>query len=160
VTRTLVAGVGNVFFGDDGFGCEVARRLASARLPTDAAVVDFGIRGVHLAFALSSGYDRAVIVDAVARGGRPGTLYVIEPDRDGSVTALTDAHGIDVESVLAMAQRLGAAPGRVVIVGCEAGDLEEGMGLSAAVASAVEPAIALIQSLLRDGVRAVGGADP
>jgi hydrogenase maturation protease len=159
VTHTLVAGVGNIFLGDDGFGCEVARRLAIAR-PTDAAVVDFGIRGVHLAFALSSGYDRAVIVDAVSRGGRPGTLYVIEPDRDAKSVALTDAHGIDVDSVLAMAQRLGVVPRCIVIVGCEAGELGEGIGLSAAVASAVEPAIALIQSLLQDGGRAVEGADP
>ncbi|MDB4968869.1 MAG: hybD [Myxococcales bacterium] len=157
MTRTLVAGVGNVFFGDDGFGCEVARQLRSRPLPDGVAVVDFGIRGVHLAYELTSGYDAAIIVDAVARGGRAGTLYVIDPEAGGGGAAVADAHGIDLGAVFAMTRTLGAPPARMVVVGCEAGDLVERIGLSDDVNQAVDLAIALVQTLLKDGERAVQG---
>jgi hydrogenase maturation protease len=148
--RTLIAGVGNVFFGDDGFGCEVARRLGGLG-GEGVTVVDFGVRGLHLAYELSSGWDAAIIVDAVARGGRAGTLYVLEPDGEGEAgDVVADAHGVDLASVFAMTRTLGTPPPRVVVVGCEAAELEERIGLSDAVAQAVEPAVALVQSLLKE----------
>jgi hydrogenase maturation protease len=159
VRRTLVAGVGNVFFGDDGFGCAVAQRLARSAPPEGVSVVDFGIRGLHLAYELSSGYDAAIIIDAVARGGRAGTLYVLDPDRD-SGAAVADAHGVDLDAVFAMTRVLGAAPERVVVVGCEAAELTARIGLSAALTEAVDPAVALVKTLLADGARAVAGGLP
>jgi hydrogenase maturation protease len=159
VTRALVAGVGNVFFGDDGFGCEVARRLGAALAPDGVVVADFGIRGVHLAFELSSGYDVVIIVDAVRRGGRAGTLYVIDPALEPDAAKIADAHGVDLGTVLAMARTLGSSPHRLFVIGCEAGDLGDHIGLSAPMRQAIEPAMALVQSLLRDGAQAVGGAN-
>ena len=153
MTRVLVAGVGNLFFGDDGFGCEVARRLSRTQPPSPeggATFADFGVRGVHLAYELSSGYHAAVLIDAVRRGGRPGTLYVIDPDLDEKQGARPDPHGIDLAAVLALARALGPLPARIVVVGCEADDLDERIGLSEPVARAVEPAMALVQSLLRE----------
>jgi len=153
VTRTLVAGVGNVFFGDDGFGCEVARRLAAVPPPAGVSVVDFGIRGVHLAYELSGGgYDAAIIVDAVARGGRAGTLYVLDPALDeAAAPLLADAHGVDLAAIFELTRRLGAPPERVVVVGCEAATLDDGIGLSAEIEAAVEPAVALVHKLLDGG---------
>ncbi len=154
--RALVAGVGNVFFGDDGFGYEVARRLPAEEGVT---VLDSGIRGVHLAFELSSGWDLAIVIDAVSRGGEPGALYLLDPELESLPPATADAHGIDLGAVFAMARTLGAPPRRILVVGCEAAELGEHMGLSAPMTQAIEPAIALIQSLLRDGRNAVEGAD-
>ena len=160
VKRTLVAGVGNVFFGDDGFGSEVARRLAARSLPEGVSVTDFGIRGVHLAFELSSGYDDAIVIDAVARGGEPGTLYVIAPELgglsglgQGGAAVAPDAHGINLDAVFAMTLTLGAAPGRVRVIGCEAKEVVDRIGLSAPVEGAVERAIALLITMLADGAR-------
>src|SRR4029450_12420487 len=105
--RVLVAGVGNIFLGDDGFGVEVARRLAAEELPEDVRVADFGIRGVHLAPELLDGYDPAILVDATPRGGPPGTVYVIEPEPpavrdagDPAETPLIDAHALEAAAVL------------------------------------------------------------
>jgi hydrogenase maturation protease len=152
MTRTLVAGVGNLFLGDDGFGCEVARRLAAIPRPDGVTVVDFGIRGMHLAYEISSGaWDAAILVDAVARGGPAGTLYVIDPGATGGNATIRDAHGIDLEAVLATADSVGTLPPRVVVVGCEVAELDERIGLSEAMARAVEPAVALVQSLWREG---------
>ena len=163
MTRTLVAGIGNVFFGDDGFGCEVARRLA-ARPPRDGVTVtDFGIRGLHLAYELTSGYDAAILVDAVARGGRAGTLYVIDPEVDRAPDAApppADGHGVDVAAVLATMRALGAPPSRVVVIGCEVGTLGAGIGLSAELVRAVDPAVALVETLLADGRSAVEEGQP
>jgi hydrogenase maturation protease len=161
MSRTLVAGIGNVFFGDDGFGCAVARRLGESFAPAGVSVVDFGIRGVHLAFELTSGYDTAVIIDAVARGGRAGTLYVLDPELDGmDAPPIGNAHSVALGGVLAMMRTLGAPPARVVVVGCEAGEIVERIGLSDAVAEAVEPAAALVKQLLADGAQAVAGGHP
>ena len=119
---TLVAGVGNIFLGDDGFGVEVARRLTGEPMPDGVDVADFGIRGVHLAYELLDGYDELILVDAAPRGEQPGTVYVIEPDMDGPAgsgdpvadTASAgdpplDAHGMDPDTVFAIVRRLGAA---------------------------------------------------
>jgi hydrogenase maturation protease len=159
VRRTLVAGVGNVFFGDDGFGCAVAQHLARGAQKEGVSVVDFGIRGMHLAYELASGYDAAIIIDAVARGGRAGTLYVLDPGR-ADRPAVADAHGIDLDAVFAMMRALGAAPAQVVVVGCEAAELTARIGLSDALTQAVDAAVALVKTLLEDGARAVAGGLP
>ncbi|HXF56494.1 MAG TPA: hydrogenase maturation protease [Actinomycetota bacterium] len=156
--RVLVAGVGNVFLGDDGFGVEVARRLASEPLPEGVRVEDFGIRGIHLAYELLEGYDAAILVDATPRGGPPGSLYVIEPDLEelaaraslvgAGESPLVDAHGMEPASVFAVLQALGGRPGRVVVVGCEPADVGERMGLSEPVARAVEKAVRAVKELV------------
>jgi hydrogenase maturation protease len=151
----LVAGIGNVFLADDGFGVEVARRLAQRELPPGVKVADFGIRGMDLAYELQEDYDAAVLVDAVPRGQPPGTLYVIEPDLVGTEPAL-DAHAMDPVRVLGLARTLGSLPPRVLVLGCEPGtemsldDEELVMGLSTPVASAIDKAVELAESLVED----------
>jgi hydrogenase maturation protease len=153
--RVLVAGVGNVFLGDDGFGVEVARRLAGERFPDGVQVADFGIRGVHLAYELLEGYDLLVLVDAAPRGEPPGTVFVLEPDfgESGNDTRgesgfLLDAHSLDPEVVLGILADLGGRVDRVVIVGCEPAELVERMGLSAPVARAVDQAVNVVRELI------------
>ena len=146
--RVLVAGVGNVFLGDDGFGVEVARRLAGVALPAGAQVADFGIRGLHLAYQLLEGYDTLILVDAVARGGDPGTLYVIAPDSAVGPAPAVDAHSLDPASVLRMLDELGGKVGRTLVVGCEPSDTEERMGLSAPVEQAVDEAVRVVLRLV------------
>ena len=150
----LVAGIGNIFFGDDAFGSEVARRLLSRDLPEGVQVVDFGIRGIDLAYALLDEHDMVIIVDAAARGGLPGTLYVIEPYLNDAEAAGIEAHSMDPMHVLAAAQTMGAELNRVRIVGCEPeslGSQEEGrMGLSPRVYAALDEAIGIIESLIQE----------
>lgn len=141
--RTLIAGVGNVVFGDDGFGVEVVRRLADVSLPPGVEVADFGIRGVHLAYQLLEGYDTLILVDAVQREAPPGTVLVIEPDTRELGHDL-DAHGFDPTTVLELARTLGSALPRVVLVGCVPAVLDDGPGLSPVVERAVEEAVRLI----------------
>lgn len=147
--RVLVAGIGNIFFADDGFGVEVARRLAMEPLPAGVTVADFGIRGLHLAFEIVSGYDLVILVDAVARDGEPGTLYVLEPDNEDETVA-PDAHGMELQSVLAFIEQLGVEAPRILIVGCEPADTEPGMGLSEATERAVDRAMALVRNLFSE----------
>jgi hydrogenase maturation protease len=149
--RLLVAGVGNIFLSDDGFGVEVAGRLASETLPPEVKVADFGIRGVHLAYELLEGYDVLVLIDAVARGDPPGTVTLIEhrsDDDDGSggdgVLAAMDAHGMDPAAVLAMVNDMGGDVPRVLVVACEVASVEEGIGLSDEVAAAVPAAVTAV----------------
>jgi len=144
--QTLVAGVGNIFFGDDGFGPEVARAL-QREPPQDAKVEDFGIRGLHLGYELLNGYERAILIDAVPRGGAPGTLYVIEPDVSVPSGA-PDAHRMDLQNVFAFVRMLGGAAPPITIVGCEPESTEEGIGLSPAVAGAVDAGAALVRRLV------------
>ncbi|WP_329171441.1 hydrogenase maturation protease [Streptomyces sp. NBC_01477] len=154
--RTLVAGVGNIFLGDDGFGVETVRRLAARRLPDGVETVDAGVRGVHLAYQLLDGYDTFVLVDATARGGVPGTLYVLDAGECGEVEhpgAVLDGHRMTPDAVLALMGTLcagtgGTPPGRVLVVGCEPAGVEEGIGLSPAVAAAVPEAVRLVLELL------------
>ena len=176
--RTLVAGVGNIFLGDDGFGVEVVRRLGSEPAPPGGEIVDYGIRGIHLAYQLLEGYDTLVLIDAVSRGESPGTVFLIEPELDGLATpragpsaggsrgsgreprsargagshpapSIGDAHGLDPESVLRLVADLGGNPPRVRLVGCEPAEITERIGLSDAVAGAVDEAVRLVRSLLR-----------
>lgn len=154
--RILVACIGNIFLGDDAFGVEVARRLARRPLPRDVRVVDFGIRGFDLAYALMDDYESVILVDAVPRGGAPGALYTIEPDLDALETAediALDTHGMNPMKVLAMVKSMGGRPKRLLLVGCEPApssgdDYEEQMGLSPAVEAAVDGAVEMIESLL------------
>ncbi len=159
IPRILIAGIGNIFFGDDAFGSEVARRLASRThpLPDGVRVVDFGIRGFDLTYALLDGYDATILVDATPRGGTPGTLYVIEPDsRDANgpedADLLIQTHGMDPVKVLRLARALNGQPMRVLLVGCEpetlGTDEDPVMGMSAAVEGAVDEALPLIDSLV------------
>jgi hydrogenase maturation protease len=149
----LVAGIGNVFMADDGFGVEVARLLGQRELAPGVKVADFGIRGMDLAYELQEDYDAAVLVDAVPRGEPPGTLYVIEPDLETAAPSL-DAHSMDPVRVLGLARMIGPLPARVLIVGCEPAvcltpdDEELAMELSAPVRAAVERAVELVESLL------------
>lgn len=155
MTRSvLVACVGNVFFGDDGFGVEVARRLSREPLPDGARVVDFGIRGVHLALELLDPPDLLVLVDVTTRRGTPGTLYVIDPEEDAETESsfVPDAHAMDPASVLAAVRRMGGALPKTRIVGCEPADLDQGMELSAPVRAAVEPAVAIVRRLIETEV--------
>jgi hydrogenase maturation protease len=150
--RALVAGIGNVFFGDDGFGVEVATRLSQERLPGDVHVMDAGIRARDLAYELlEGGYQTAILVDAVARGGRPGTLYVIDPaasDGPAPAVAAFDGHSMTPETTLAFVHALGGTAARIVIVGCEPERIDEGMGLSPPVTAAVDEALSLVRELL------------
>jgi hydrogenase maturation protease len=147
--RVLVAGVGNVFLGDDGFGVEVARRMAAEDLPDGVRVADFGIRGVHLAYELLEGYQTAILVDAVARGGEPGTIYVIEPAAErADERTLLDAHGMEPDAALSMLQVLGGSDVKVLVVGCEPAEVEERIGLSARVAGVVPEAMAVVRELV------------
>ncbi|HZD66373.1 MAG TPA: hydrogenase maturation protease, partial [Acidimicrobiales bacterium] len=151
--RVLVAGIGNIFLSDDGFGSEVARRLQRASLPEGVEVADVGIGGVHLAYDLLEAPAATILVDAMARGGPPGTLYVIEPDLEdpgavlGPGAGAPDAHGMDPTATFALLRRLGGTPGRVLLVACEPACLDEGLGLSPPVAAAVEEAAALVTRL-------------
>jgi hydrogenase maturation protease len=153
--RVLVAGIGNVFLGDDGFGVALAGRLARHEPRAGVDVVDFGIRGMDLAYALLDGYDAAVLLDATPRGERPGTLYVIEPEVDEGEVAL-DAHGMDPVKVLALARALGGSPPRTLVVGCEpqtrmsADDEDIVAVLSEPVRAALDEGAKLVESLLDD----------
>ncbi len=156
VCSILIAGIGNVFLGDDAFGVEVVQRLASRQLPERVKAVDFGIRGFDLAYALLDGADVTILVDACPRGGEPGSLYVIEPDLnapdapDANQTAM-DAHCMNPMNVIRMARSMGGELKRILLVGCEPMTLgpEEGrMGLSEPVAAMIEEAEKLIESLV------------
>ena len=151
--RILVAGVGNIFLGDDGFGVEVAKRLATEALPDGVRVVDYGIRGVHLAYELlDGGYEMTILVDATPRGEKPGTVYLIEADLDTYSTAAVsspDAHAMTPGAVFALLKAMGGSPGRVLIVGCEPQQTAEGIGLSAPVARAVDEAVRLVVDFVR-----------
>jgi hydrogenase maturation protease len=153
VPRVLVAGIGNIFFGDDGFGVEVAQRLLRRPVRDGVTVRDFGIRGFDLTCALLGDFDAAILVDATRRGGPPGTLYVLEPPPDPPALAV-EAHAIEPHRVLALARAMGGHVPSVRIVGCEPGALDDdgeiAVGLSARVEAAIEPAIALIESLVAE----------
>ncbi|WP_330261142.1 hydrogenase maturation protease [Streptomyces sp. NBC_00539] len=153
---TLIAGIGNVFLGDDGFGVETVRRLAAQPLPGHVEAVDFGVRGVHLAYQLLDGYDTLVLVDATARGGAPGTLYLIEVEGPGAITggAVLDGHHMSPDAVLALLDTLcagtgGTPPRRTLVVGCEPQTVEEGIGLSDPVAAAVPEAVRMLLELVQ-----------
>jgi hydrogenase maturation protease len=157
--RILVAGIGNVFLADDGFGVEVVRRLTELRLPERVDVTDYGIRGLHLAYdLLDDRHEVLILVDAIPLGEAPGTLGVIEVDLDDSGWTLTrddaldapaaDAHGMDPESVLRLLVGLGGRVERILVVGCQPAVLEERMELSSPIEAVVDDAVAMVCELV------------
>jgi hydrogenase maturation protease len=148
--RILIAGVGNAWLRDDGFGGEVARRLEQQELPPGIAVMDAGTGGLDLAYEVMRGYDALVILDVSRQGGEPGTLYVMEVPEESVEGAIDDGeainpHGMDPHTVLRFVRSIGAWPGRVIVIACEPAELDEmGFGLSADVRSAVERAVGLV----------------
>jgi len=153
--KILVAGIGNIFLGDDAFGVEVVHRLMSRSLPAEARVVDFGIRGLDLAYALQDNYETTILIDAFPNGQTPGTVSVVEPDTN-EITAepdsLIEAHSMHPLHVLRMAAAMNGSLNRVLLVGCEPESLgrDEGyMGLSKSVEAAVEEAVSATEALIR-----------
>jgi hydrogenase maturation protease len=154
--RTLVAGIGNIFLGDDGFGCEVVRRLSDQGLPPAARVVDYGIRGMHLAYDLLDGWDRLVLVDALPDRGAPGRLQVLEVGPDDVAHGELDAHGMDPAAVLSALGALGGRLPPTTLVGAQVADVRERIGLSPVVAAAVPAAVETVRALVagpREGAR-------
>jgi hydrogenase maturation protease len=147
--RILVAGIGNIFLGDDGFGSEVVR---SAEIPQDdprVRVIDYGVRGMHLAYDLLEEWDSLVLVDAVPSRGNPGTLHVFQADCESdSAAAGLDGHSMDPAAVFASLRALGGSPPYTVVVGCEAGSVEEGIGLTEPVARAVPRAVRAVEEIV------------
>jgi hydrogenase maturation protease len=162
----LVAGIGNIFQTDDAFGVEVAQRLATRTLPPGARVEDFGIRGVHLAYELLEGYEGLVLIDAIPLGEPAGTLAVIapevrpEPMTGDDMAPVVDAHTMNPEVVLTTLARLGGSVENIFIVGCQPANLQEGMGLTAAVAAAVDEAVEMCCQLVSEIVEPVGKGSP
>jgi hydrogenase maturation protease len=147
-TDVLVAGVGNIFLGDDGFGCEVARRLATRELPTGVRVGDYGTGGLHLAHDLVDGCDLLVLVDAAARGRAPGDLTLLEVDEEHIGTGGLDAHAMDPAVVLGTVAQLGGRLPRTLVVACEPASTDERMELSPLMARSIEPAIELVHEVI------------
>jgi hydrogenase maturation protease len=159
--RVLIAGIGNIFLGDDAFGVEVAQRLLRQSWPDDVRVVDFGIRGFDLAYAILDGPALSILVDATPRGGAPGTLYVIEPDLDAANAQAgrgIETHSMDPLKVLQLVHTFGGRPERMLVVGCEPatfGPEGEGqMGLSAPVEAALDGAVRLVEQLVGEFIGA------
>jgi hydrogenase maturation protease len=150
VRKILVAGIGNAWMGDDGFGSEVVKRLGEIELPHGVAVMDFGTGGLNLAYEVMRGYDALMMLDISQQGGTPGTLYVIEADVDsidGSIEdgATINPHGMDPKTMLRFVKSIGAWPGKVVVIACEPHTVAEiGFQLSESVAGALEPAVQLV----------------
>jgi hydrogenase maturation protease len=157
--QILVAGIGNAWLSDDGFGGEVVKRLEARELPPGVTVTDFGTGGLDLAYEVMRGYDGLVLVDISRQGGEPGTLYVMEPD-EGDIAAgiedgeMIDPHGMDPQTVLRFVRAVGGWPGKVVVIACEPAVVEEmGIGLSPDVGAAVDHAVALVATTI-DELRA------
>jgi hydrogenase maturation protease len=155
--KILVAGIGNIFQGDDAFGCEVVKILADRPLPDYVALLDYGIRGLDLTYALLDNPDLVILIDATPQGCAPGTLYTIEPEWDESNSGgmmqneALETHGMNPVQMLSAARAMGAKPGRILLVGCEPGDLggEEGcMGLTPPVAAALNGAADMVEALI------------
>jgi hydrogenase maturation protease len=168
MTHVLVAGVGNIFCGDDAYGVEVANRLLQKSFPSEVHVKDFGIRGLDLAYALADGYEFVIVIDAAARGQVPGSISIVEPEPTINVAnspqpLLGSAHELDPEKVLSLATSLGGTCKRILFVLCEPfslGDEDGQIGLSDVVAASIDPSADLVESLvtslLRDGEIALG----
>jgi hydrogenase maturation protease len=154
--RILVAGIGNIFLGDDGFGVEVARRLVAEECPESVRVLDFGIRSYDLTYALLEPYELIILIDACPRGEEPGTVYVIEPElkeaAESPAPVALDGHTMNPVNVIRLAKAMGNISGRIVLVGCEPATLggEEGqMGLSEPVAAAIDEAVKLVKRVIK-----------
>jgi hydrogenase maturation protease len=162
MTCILVAGIGNIFKGDDAFGVEVAQRLARRPLPDGVRVVDFGIRGIDLTYALLDGYDAAILIDAAQRGQPPGTVSIIAPeappaDAEPPEALFIEPHDLDPAKVLRLVSALGGGCRHILLVACEPADLGDeetgAMGLSPPVTAAVEEAVAAVERLIAEMLR-------
>jgi hydrogenase maturation protease len=152
--KILVAGVGNIFLGDDAFGVEMVQRLRAVALPPEVTLADFGIRSFDLAYAMADGYDVIILLDATSRGDSPGTVSLIEPEVEGfgGRGQPLDAHSTNPERALQIASSLGGL-GHLYVIGCEPGVLEteDGqLGLSEQVEAAMPNAIEVLLTLLRE----------
>jgi hydrogenase maturation protease len=154
--RVLVAGIGNIFLTDDGFGSEVARRLVAEVLPSDVTVTDYGIRGMHLAYDLLEGYEALVIVDAVPHHADPGDLVVLSVGPDDLGDGEFDAHGMEPTAVLSSLGALGGGLPPTYVVGCQPADVGDGMGLTSAAEASVDRAVAVVVDLLEQGLPLLG----
>ena len=147
--RILVAGIGNIFLGDDGFGSEVVRNADIPQDDPSVRVIDDGIRGMHLAYDLLEEWDTLVLVDAVPSRGNPGTLHIFQADHEsGSSAPGLDGHSMDPAAVFASLRALGGSPPYTVVVGCEAGSVDEGIGLTEPVAKAVPRAVRAVGEIV------------
>jgi hydrogenase maturation protease len=154
--QILIAGIGNAWLKDDGFGGAVVRGLEARELPPGVAVFDFGTGGLDLAYEVMRGYDALVLIDISRQGGEPGTLYVMEASEEEAAAGIEDGqvlnpHGMDPETVLRFVKTLGAWPGKVLVVACEPAHVEEmGIGLSEQVERAVSGAVDLVLETVRE----------
>jgi hydrogenase maturation protease len=152
--RILIAGIGNIFLGDDAFGVEVVHQLAQRQLPPEVRVVDFGIRSYDLVYALADGYDAVILVDATSRGEPPGTLFLIEPEQEQMAKLQNediDAHRLSATAALRLAEAFGGRPKNLYVVGCEPGELgsdDRLVGLSDSVQASLPAALEMIGSLV------------
>ncbi len=147
----MVAGIGNIFFGDDGFGPEVMRHVPQRLAGQHVQLVDYGIRGMHLAYDLLDGCDALVLVDAIPNNGAPGTVHVFEADHESLAAAAgLDAHAMDPGAVFASLNALGGTPPYTIVIGCEIANTDDGIGLSDAVANAVPDAVRAVEDVLSD----------
>ncbi|MEO6221202.1 MAG: hydrogenase maturation protease [Ginsengibacter sp.] len=154
--RVMIAGVGNMFMKDDGFGGAVIKKMLNKTFPEGVEIKDFGTGGLKLAYDLMKGYDGLILLDASQRGEKPGTLYVIEPE-EGSVESNLedggpiDPHGCDPATILRFVKGIGAWPAKVLIVACEPTNVEDfEIGLSEPVIQAVDKAVELVEDILKD----------
>jgi hydrogenase maturation protease len=164
--RILVAGIGNMFLADDGFGVELAHRLNDVTFPAGVDVADYGISGMHLAYDLMTGYDTTILLDATRRGEQPGTVTVMELDTeqpiskqvDGPVAppSAIDAHGMQPDMVIDLLTMLGGTPGRMLLVGCEPAEITDRIGLSAPVAAAIDGAVRAVVELVETELSTMG----
>ena len=156
-TSALIAGIGNIFLGDDGFGPEVIRRVRAHPLPPGITAIDYGIRGLHLSYDLLQPLELLIIVDALMRPGQPpGTLFALEPDLASLPGGDQSPHGMDLPAIFAQARALGAAMPPVRIVGCVPKSVEERMALSPEVDAVVDDAVTLVLELLDREIKPVG----
>jgi hydrogenase maturation protease len=147
----LVAGIGNMFLGDDGFGPEVIRRVPDQLAGPRVRMVDYGIRGMHLAYDLLDGWQALVLVDALPNRGAPGSLHVFEANHELLTSASRlDAHAMDPAAVFASLNALGGSPPHTVVIGCEVDNVDEGIGLSPSVAAAVPQAVRAVEAVVTD----------
>lgn len=152
--NVLVAGIGNIFLGDDGFGVEVIARLRGWPHPDNVTVADFGIRGFDLAYGLMEDLELAILVDAMPHGEAPGTVYLLEADTSAARDAMIEGHAMHPVAVFNLVQALGGRLPRVLIVGCEPLSVEERMGLSDPVSAAVDNAVRMVKELVGKEVSA------
>ena len=155
VRQILVAGVGNAWLRDDAFGGECARRLEAEGVPDGVSVMDVGTSGLDLAYEVMRGYDALLLLDATRQSGEPGTLYVMEPERaefEGEIRdgESIDPHDMDPHTVLRFVTVTGGWPGRVLVIGCEPGEAEPGLGMTAPVQAAVEAAVTLVRQTIAE----------